>query len=59
MGFMSGFVFPSLWEQNLLFPNSCPISVLRLVNIASCDQNVWQIQTAFFAIPCQSPKDYT
>ena len=34
----------SLWEDNLLICNSCPILVLRLVNIASCDQNVWQMQ---------------
>ena len=34
----------SFWEDNLLICNSCPILVLGLVNIASCDQNVWQIQ---------------
>ena len=34
----------SLWEYSLLICNSCPILVLRLVNIASCDQNVWQMQ---------------
>ena len=44
LGYMSGFVFPFLWEDNLLICNSCPILVLRLVNIASCDQNVWQMQ---------------
>ena len=35
---------PSLLEDNLSILNSCPIPVLQSVNIASCDQNVWQIQ---------------
>ena len=42
--------FLSLWEDNLLICNSCPILVLRLANIASCDQNVWQMQKNFFSI---------